>query len=299
MFQKVSAKIESLSDDKKTLIGLFLIFTSTLFFSLSNVMVKYISGRYSSFTIVFWRGWIGLVIIPLLARLHMKQLLGVNIKALLLRGFIGAITLILYFSAIKHTTLANSAGLFNTFPIFTPFIGVLFFKERWRYAYLFALIFALIGVWFVVRPNISTIGIGELFGLTSAFLAAWVVNLLRYLRKTDSVVSILFYFMIFTTILPLVPPGFKELTISFQGWYGLTLIAILSTFAQLLVTAGYTYCTATAGSIVSLFQLPITLFLSNLFLKEPLNISLGIGEALIFISGYLVTIPKKRIATHA
>jgi drug/metabolite transporter (DMT)-like permease len=299
MFRKINIKIESLSDDKKALIGLFIIFASTIFFSFSNVLVKHIAGRYSSFTIAFWRGWVGLLIMPMLAKFRLNRLIGVNIKGLLLRGFIGAITLILYFSAIQYTTLANSVGLFNTFPVFTPFIGVLFFKERWRYVYIFALIFALIGVWFVVKPSISRIEIGELFGLTSAFLAAWVVNMVRHLRKTDLVVTIVFYFMIFTTVLPLFFTSLKELEASFNEWYWLALIALLATSAQLLITVGYTYCTATAGSIVSLFQLPITLLFSNIFLKETIDIYLGIGTALIFVSGYLVAFFRKRIKNPA
>lgn len=294
IFKRLSIKIDSLQSERKSLVGLILVLTSAIFFAFSNLLVKGATKEYSSFMVVFWRGWVGLIIILSLARFKFRELLGTNRRALLSRGFIGTVALVCFFSAIKYTTLSNSIGIFNTYPIFTALLGSLFFKERWRNIYLFALALSFIGIWFIIRPEIGLIGKGEGLALAGAFFAAWVINLVRHLRKTDSVYSIVFYFLVFVCILSPVPAGIDKLAISFNGWVVLGLIAILTTCAQLLMTTGYTYCTATGGSIVSLFGLPVTLMLSRVFLGERLDLYLIIGALLVFISGYLVAFSRNR-----
>ena len=138
LFNNIYSKIELLSSEKKSFIGFFLILISTIFFSFSNVIVKQLTVKYSSFTVVFWRGGVGLIIILFLARFNIKKLLGVNRRGLLWRGIIGTITLASFFMAVKHATLSNSIGIFNTYPVFTVLVGSLFFKERWSKIYFFS-----------------------------------------------------------------------------------------------------------------------------------------------------------------
>ncbi len=294
IFKKFSHKIDSLPGERKPLAGLILVLTSAIFFAFSNLLVKGATKEYSSFTVVFWRGWVGLIIILSLARFRFRELMGINKRALLSRGFVGTVALLFFFSAIKYTTLSNSIGIFNTYPVFTALLGSLFFKERWRKIYLFALGLSLIGIWLIIRPEIGFIGKGEGLALAAAFFAAWVINLIRHLRKTDSVYPIVFYFLVFVCILSPVPAGTGELVLSFNGWFVLGLIAILTTCAQLLMTTGYKYCTATGGSIVSLLGLPITLMLSRVFLGERLDLYLILGAFLVFMSGYLVAFSKRK-----
>ncbi|MGA1823064.1 MAG: DMT family transporter [bacterium] len=289
ILKTISNRIDTLSDEKQHLLGLSLVLLASLCFSVSNTLVKHLTALYSSFIVVFWRGWVGIVILLLVTRFKVRLLCGVNRKILFLRGVIGTIALTCFFSSIKYTTLSNAIGIFNTFPTMATLVGILFFKEKWRKIYILALIFSLMGVWYIARPEIGVIRSGDMLALCGAFCAAWVINLVRYLRKTDSVFSIVFYLLIIATIVSFVPAGVHEIMRSFQNWGGLMLVAIFTTSAQILMTAGYTYCTATCGSIVSLMTLPLTLLFSILFIKESFTVQLGIGAALIFFSGYLVT----------
>ena len=59
------------------------------------------------------------------------------------------------------------------------------------------------------------------------------------------------------------------------------------------MTAGYTFCSASGGSIISLLGLPLTFILSNTFLGERFNWFLVAGSALIFISGYLIAFARR------
>jgi drug/metabolite transporter (DMT)-like permease len=76
-------------------------------------------------------------------------------------------------------------------------------------------------------------------------------------------------------------------------WPRLFLVGFLTTLAQFLMTAGYTYCSAAGGSIVSLLGLPLTFILSNSFLDERLSLYLVTGAFLILLSGSLIAFTKR------
>jgi len=292
-FHRAVTYIQSLPRERQVRIGLGLVFVSSLFFAWSNLLLKQAIEDLSPFTVAFWRGAVGMLIILILGRFRMKKLLGVKRGLLLTRGLLGVTALSLFFISVKSTTLSNAVGLFHTYPLFTTLIGILFFKERWRTIYVVALFLSLGGVLFIVRPEMGSIGFGELVSLVCVFFVGWVLNLVRYLRKSESVLSIIFYFTAATSVVSLFPAGFKEILYSFSVWERLFGVGLLTTLAQLLMTAGYTYCTASGGSIVSLLGLPLTFVLSNAFLDERFNWFLLAGSALIFISGYLIAFARK------
>jgi drug/metabolite transporter (DMT)-like permease len=256
--------------------------------------VKQTTGALSVFVIIFWRGAVGMLIILVLSRFNIRNLLGVNKSILIVRGLTGYIALSLFFFSIKYTSLSNAVGIFNTYPLFTTIIGILFFKERWRRVYIFALLCSIGGVVLIVRPNLDFIGTGELLGMSSVLIVGLIINLIRYLRRTDSVFSIIFYFTLITTVISIFPAGIGAIIGSISLWPRLFLVGLLTTVAQLLLTAGYTYCTAAGGSIVSLLGLPFTFVLSNSFLGERLSLYLLGGSFLILFSGYLIAFSKRR-----
>jgi len=293
LFKKATAYIESLSRERKVRIGLGLVFVSSLFFAWSNLLLKQVVEDLSPFTVAFWRGTVGMLIVLILGRFRMKKLLGVKRGLLLTRGLLGVTALTLFFISVKSTTLSNAVGLFHTYPLFTTLIGVLFFKERWRNVYMLALFLSLGGVLLIVRPELGSIGLGELISLVCVFFVGWVLNLVRYLRKSESVLSIIFYFTAVTSVVSFFPAGVGEITHSVSMWGGLFGVGLLTTLAQLLMTAGYTFCSASGGSIISLLGLPLTFILSNTFLGERFNWFLVAGSALIFISGYLIASARR------
>ena len=292
-YRRAIQYLQNLNRDSQVRVGLGLIFISSLFFAWSNLLLKQAVQELSPFTVAFWRGAVGMIIILVVGRFRLRKLLGTNHVLLLTRGFVGVAALSLFFFSVKSTTLSNAVGLFHTYPLFTTLIGVLFFRERWRNIYILALVLSLGGVLFIVIPEMGSIGPGELVSLFCVFLVGWVLNLIRYLRKTESVLSIIFYFTVVTTIVSFLPAGAGEIWQSISIWHRLFGVGLLTTLAQLLMTAGYTYCTASGGSIVSLLGLPLTFLLSNAFLDEKFNWFLIVGSALIFLSGYLIAFARK------
>ena len=70
--------------------------------------------------------------------------------------------------------------------------------------------------------------------------------------------SIIFYFTAVTSVVSPFPAGAGEIVHSISMWGGLFGVGLLTTLAQLLMTAGYTYCSASGGSIISLLGLPLS-----------------------------------------
>jgi drug/metabolite transporter (DMT)-like permease len=289
----ISLRIETFTPEKKIQTGLGLVLVSSFLFSLSNLLVKQATMSFSPFTVAFWRSVVGLLIILPFVRFDLKRLAGHNRKFLLLRGILGTLSLSAFFSSIKFSSLSTSVGLFSTYPIFTAIMGMLFFREKWRNVYAPALVFSVGGVLCIIRPDLGFIGIGELLGLTAAFIAGWVINIVRSLRESDSVFSIVFYFTAFATVVTFFPAGPHQIALSISAALGMFFVGVITTFAQILMTAGYTYCSATGGGIVSLLGLPFTLLLSTFVLGEKFDIFIGIGTLLIFLSGSLIVFAKR------
>jgi drug/metabolite transporter (DMT)-like permease len=230
---------------------------SSLCFALMAVAVK-LSGDIPTIEKVFFRNIIGLIIAATLIFRSKGSFLGNNRRHLFLRAFFGLLGLFLYFYAIDNLPLASAVILNQLSPFFVLVLSAFFLGERILRGQGIALVLALGGVVFVVKPEFNYTMAPALAALFSAFFAAAAYTEVRNLRLTDHPQTIVFYFTALTTMvsIPFLLAGHFVLP-SFPQFVALVAVGVFATLAQFLLTHAYRY--AEAGDL-SIYSYGLTIF---------------------------------------
>jgi drug/metabolite transporter (DMT)-like permease len=140
--------------------------------------------------------------------------------------------------------------------------------------------------------------------LATALLGGISRAALRQLRKTDTPGNIVILFMSFAVVISgigilLIPdqswrftpiPGLTKTTI----WILLAAIALLSTFAHIMVTVAFGRLSTATASIMTMLILPITALIAVLYFREPFTIQKIVGGLLITAAGIGVSLVPER-----
>lgn len=212
---------------------------ATFFFAMMNAAVKFV-GHLPAIEIALLRSAVSLIIAFGIVRYYGIPLPGNNSKALLLRGFFGSSSLILYFITLQHMPLASAVTLQYLSPIFTAIMGIYIVREPvkpWQWVF-FGISF--LGVLMVqgfdnrIEPFYLALGIG------SAFCAGLAYNMIRQLKLTENPLVITFYFplvslpvtlLLINTITWVMPQG--------TDWFILIFIGLTAQIAQYFMTRSY------------------------------------------------------------
>lgn len=262
--------------------AMFLI--SSFLFAVMGVFVKLASPYTTANEIALVRFLIGIIFALILAATGYVTIASSNKILLVARGVFGGLAVILFFAAIKSGTLTNATVLNNTYPIFALIWAAFYLKEKIRAAVVLPMTISIVGIVMLTHPNISAINSGDLLALASAFLAGISIVIIRKLRQTESAWSVFFYLSIFGAVfsgiagLPVLnvpaPPGIIYILIA--GFLGMA--------GQVFMTAGYKYCTASVGSILSMSTAVFSGLFGFMFLGERLSVLELVGASLIVIS---------------
>ena len=102
---------------------------STLFFAMMSTMVKYLKD-FGAFQLVFFRSLVTLVFTTSFIIYRKIPLWGNQKKLLLLRGFTGTLSMVLFFMALNFMTLGSAVTLRYTAPLFVALLAILFLGEK-------------------------------------------------------------------------------------------------------------------------------------------------------------------------
>ncbi len=212
---------------------------ATFFFALMNAGVKFL-GRLPAIEIALLRSIVSLGIAYGIVRFNRIPLRGGNTKALLLRGFFGSGSLVLYFVTLQNMPLASAVTLQYLSPIFAAIMGIYLVREpvrplQWLY---FAISFG--GVLMVQGFDTRVEPRYMLVGLSSAIFASLSYNMIRQLKAAEHPLVITLYFplvsvpvtaLLLTTITWVTPRG--------TDWLILIVVGITAQIAQYFMTRSY------------------------------------------------------------
>jgi drug/metabolite transporter (DMT)-like permease len=107
------------------------------------------------------------------------------------------VAIVLYFQAIDRVPVAHAVLMQNTYPLFIAALSIPILRERPGLGTVGCFAFAFAGIAVMLEPSLASghaplLGYG--LGLVSAVFAAGAVMATRALRRTDSAVSIFYYF---------------------------------------------------------------------------------------------------------
>jgi drug/metabolite transporter (DMT)-like permease len=267
-----------------------------LCFAVMGVLVKFSSQKLPFLVAVFFRTFIGLVLLlPYVIRLRLLSNI-VQHRLLLLRSFFGFLALTLFFYALDMLPLSNAVVLNFSSPVFVVPLSYIFLKEKKSYSVFFFVVIAFLGAGLLVAPDFSAIDINAVIGLSSAFFAAIAYVIVRTLSRTEKSIVIVFFFTAYGSLFALLTilvaflfGGFSS--VNKEAFIDALLepvhlcflcgIGITATLGQVFLTKAYSIERASVVAVFSYLN-PLLSYILGLFLfNEHPNIPNILGGALV------------------
>ena len=179
-------------------LGLAYILLSVFFASLMVILIKYLSVYMNIYSILFYRGFFGFILVlPFFLKLNPNILITKRIHIHFIRSIVNALALYFWFTSLTLSSLADVSAIGNSAPIFATLLAILFMKEKIFFSRITAIVFGFIGVIIILNPNFNYVELGHYYALTAAVLWGFLVVFLKNLSRTENSFSVIFYFQLF------------------------------------------------------------------------------------------------------
>ena len=267
---------------------------ASLLFACMGVCVKLGSAQFSAAELVFYRGFISLLLVYGYMRAVGLSPATRHWRTHVTRSFSGFASLVMYFLSISMIPLATAVTLNYTSPLFLALLLAFWQRERIRPLLYVALLAGFLGIVLLLRPTWHAEQIaGGLCGLGSGIVSSIAyLNVRRLGELGESEWCTVFYFSLISTIggLPWVLATWDvhaQHAIDGLGWLLLLGIGGFGALAQLCMTRAYK---KGKTMVVASFAYTTVVF-SSLFgfwlWDERLPPLAVIGASLIIFSGVL------------
>lgn len=173
---------------------------AALFFTVLSSLIRYVD-HLPTFQLVFFR-CLGSLLCCVLILLQMKRnVWGNRPKWLVYRSLVGLASMILFFRAIQLMPLGSAVTLRYLSPFFAAILAMILLKEKMRPLQWIFFAGAFLGVLMVKGwdPRITPGGLVII--IASALLSGLVYVIIRKIGKSEHPIVIIFYFMLFGTVL--------------------------------------------------------------------------------------------------
>ena len=272
---------------------------TSLLFAGSFIAGKYTTADLRPLTISLLRYIVALVFLTLLAMVRRSSLsvrFG-DLGKLLLLGLFGIVGYhFFFFSALRHTEVANTAIINALSPIITGLMAALFLKEKLSFRSYLGIVIAVVGVIALLvkgqSQNLLKLNVGQGDGLMLLAVLSWAIYalLVKTLSKKYSGFCLFFYATLFGVIM-LLGLAFtedwiwqiKNLSVT-SFWSIIYMGAVASGIGYLLYTMsigkiGPTRTSSFVYSLVPIFVAILALF----FFDEPITAVMIVSMAGILI----------------
>ena len=300
-----------------TLGPLFSAIAATLF-SLNDVTMKFLSGGYALHQIVLIRSLVGMTVVLLFMMPFQGGFAALKtgrLGAQIARAGMVLFANMTFFLGLAALPLADAVALFFVSPFLITIFSVLFLGEvvgprRWA-----AVGVGLIGVFIILRPGTSSFQLASLLPIAAAFGSAGLHIMTRYLRDTESALSMVFYiqlmFIAATLTLGLIMGdgkfaggGNPSLDFLFRAWVvpdraDLPLLLILGVFASVggyFISQAYRLGEAALVAPFEYLALPLSILLGLLIFDEWPDVVAWVGIALVLGSGLYTVWRENQLA---
>ncbi len=276
--------------------GAILVSSGAFLLVVMATLVKYLGQRLSSFEILFFRSFIGfLVVMPLFIRDPMVPFRTERFSMHFVRGIAGAAGNACFFWSITHLLLADAMTLQFSRPLFMIPLAFIFLGEiaGWRRSSIALIGFA--GILVYARPFTEGFDPNAFVAAAGAFFGGLVVICIKRLATTESTPVIMFYYAFWNSVAAAIPAYFLWLTPTWPEIGILFVIGVLGIIGQGLITHGFSQGDATALVPLDYTRIPYAAILAVIFFGEVPGLLNFVGMALIVVSSlYLVQSERRK-----
>lgn len=288
----------------KNIYGSLLILLSASCFGVMGILAKYAyAADVSIGTLLFFRFFFAAVLFwswifykKTSYRLPIKQ-----IPTLFMMGTGGyAMMAVLLFTSFSLLPVSLAAMVFYLYPVFVVILTSLLSKQSLEISKLIAILFSLIGLYFMLGANLSQLNIvGLICALGCAILyAVYIVQtekIQNYISPFVSSAYVTSFAAIALFIFTILRQDFT-LEIHSSGWFAIFGISFFSTFLAILTFAmGIERIGSSKAAILSIFDPIVTVLLSSVLFHETLGQTQKLGIVVILISTLLTHVSRQKV----
>ena len=188
----------------KTSLGIFFGILTACTMVVVATLIQLSVGVHSE-VLVFFRNFLGLLIIFPIVYFKKIPFTFSLVKANFIRAIMGLGAMYCYFFALQHLSLVDAVLLQNTIPLFVPLVLWFWMKKKIRHIRMFPLLIGFIGVLIILKPTRGILDWYSVIGLTSGLLGAIALVGVKELTRTQSSLSILFYYFVISSAISFIP----------------------------------------------------------------------------------------------
>ena len=192
-----------------------------------------------------------------------------------------------WFVALTMISLAQVVALEFTMPIWTACLALAFLGERLNVWKALAIVLGLLGVGLIVRPAAAGLSPGQAIALAAAVGFAVSVTLTKSLTRTDSAVAIIFWMLVFQSLIGAVPALATWRWPSNGVWGWVLVIAFCGTFSHYCMARALRHAEANTVVPMDFLRVPLMALAGWLVYAERVDMFTVIGTALILLGNLL------------
>lgn len=196
--------------------------TSTLFLATMQALVRHLGQEIHSFQISFVSSVVGLVFLAVLSIFRKQRLYRAQRKRLLIfRGFLLAISNVIYFFALTLTPLVEATSLSFVGVVFAVIISVIFLGESMYFHRWVSVMVTFVGIIAILRPGYIEASLGVYAVLLSSLTWGLALVVAKVLSRTETPVVILTWSLLVTI--------FVSVIFAIPVWTPMTLLQSVET----------------------------------------------------------------------
>jgi len=285
--------------------GILYMLGAALISALSGALSKILAEDMSAMEIVFFRNFLGVLLILYALRHTPPKLEGGKFHLLLVRGVFGFCAMILFFYTITTIPLGEAITLNRTSPFFVTLLAYYLLKERLGFLTLVALIVGFLGVVLIVKPMGMSISYEHFLGVLGGFFAAAAYTTIKTIKDIYDTRIMMLSFVLVGTIAPaflfllapyVSPP--EELRFLFPSfsypqtlsiWLLIIFMAFIATLSQWLLTKAYSSSNLSIVGVISYTNIPFAIGFGTMLGDAFPDALTFLGIGLIVLGGFLVS----------
>ena len=283
-------------EHKKTFAqGVLMMLLSNVFFSAMALFARAGAGVGSGISALAqteYRFAIGMGFIVFLAITGRIELKFRNYRDLMIRGFVGGISVLLLYLPIQFIGLSKTSVIYYTYPVFAALFGALIFKKRPGIGVWLSIGLAVMGMIVINWKGLtdpSTVNLGILLAVGGSVCSGLAVVMIKKLTETESNYSIYLAQCLVGFWLFLIPSVSVPLPSSWMTPVILLGVGIFALLGQLTMNWSYKRLDVNTGSLMGTIVPVLNVAGGILIFGERLNI-LEIAGTIITLSSCVLLV---------
>ncbi|WP_296989361.1 DMT family transporter [Thalassospira sp. UBA1131] len=262
-----------------------------------TLTIRYATEELHPYQAVFLRFAFGLILIlPMVMKRGIGSLATKRLPLFGLRGVLSAAEMCLWFMAVLYLPLAEATTLNFTVPLFGTILAAVILREQVRIHRWLAIVIGFVGVALIIQPGTDTMQAASILPIAAAICMASAGLITKRLVATESTTSLLFYLMIITTPVSLIPALFVWQT---PSWSALGLMAVAALMMNVMQVCNVKALQLADYSFFvgfSYLRLPIIAVLALILFGEVPDIWILPGGAMIIGAAIYVALRERKLA---